>query len=76
MKKILTAIVLFVFVALPMSVMAMTTISDNDLSAVTGQAGVSIGADITMNVSFGTIAWGDSDTTGFIQLMFKTPWVL
>ena len=56
---------IFVFVALPMSVMAMTTISDNDLSAVTGQAGVSIGADITMNVSFGTIAWGDSDTTGF-----------
>jgi len=64
MKKILTAIVLFVFVALPMSVMAMTSISDSDLSTVTGQAGVSIGADITMNVSFGTVAWGDSDGLG------------
>jgi len=61
MKKILTAIVLFVFVALPMSVMAMTTISDNDLSAVTGQAGVSIGVDVTMNISVGVMAWGDND---------------
>ena len=64
MKKILTAMVLFVFIALPMSVMAMTTLADNDLSTVTGQAGVSIGADITMNVSFGTVAWGDSDGLG------------
>ena len=61
MKKILTAMVLFVFVALPMSVMAMTSISDKDLSAVTGQSGVSIGADITMNVSMGGVAWGDTD---------------
>jgi len=61
MKKILIAMVLFVFVALPMSVMAMSTLADNDLSTVTGQAGVSIGADITMNVSFGAIAWGDID---------------
>jgi hypothetical protein len=64
MKKILTAIVLFVFVALPMSVMAMTTISDNDLSAVTGQSGVSIGADITINMSADVIAWGDADGVG------------
>jgi len=61
MKKILIAMVLFVFVALPMSVMAMTAITDNDLSSVTGQAGVSIGADITMNLSFGAVAWGDPD---------------
>jgi hypothetical protein len=64
MKKILTAIVLFVFVALPMSVMAMTTISDNDLSAVTGQSGVSISADVTMNINAGTLAWGDADGIG------------
>jgi hypothetical protein len=64
MKKILTAIVLFVFVALPMSVMAMTTIADNDLSTVTGQSGVSISADITMNVNADTLAWGDADGVG------------
>jgi hypothetical protein len=64
MKKLLTAIVLFVFVALPMSVMAMTTIADNDLSTVTGQSGVSIGADVTMNITADVIAWGDSDGIG------------
>jgi hypothetical protein len=56
--------VLFVFVALPMSVMAMTTIADNDLSTVTGQSGVSISADITMNVNADTLAWGDADGVG------------
>ncbi len=61
MKKILTAIVLFVFVALPMSVMAMQSITDNELSAVTGQAGVSINVDVTANLQIGTVAWGDSD---------------
>lgn len=60
MKKILTAIVLFVFVALPMSVMAMTTVTDNELSAVTGQAGVSISMDVQAQIAIGTIAWGDS----------------
>jgi hypothetical protein len=64
MKKILTAIVLFVFVALPMSVMAMSSISDNDLSAVTGQAGVSISMDLQAQLTIGTIAWGDSDGIG------------
>ena len=61
MKKILTAIVLFVFAVLPMSVMAMQTITDNELSAVTGQAGVSINVDLTTNLTIGTLAWGDSD---------------
>ncbi len=61
MKKILTAIVLFVFVALPMSVMAMQAITDNELSSVTGQAGVSINIDATAQVTVGTVAWGDSD---------------
>ena len=61
MKKILTAIVLFALVVLPMSVMAMTSITEDELSTVTGQAGVSIGADLTMNLSLGTVAWGDID---------------
>jgi len=61
MKKILTAIVLFVFALLPMSVMAMQSITDNELSSVTGQAGVSINIDLTANLTVGTVAWGDSD---------------
>jgi len=46
---------------LPLSVWAMTPVTDADLSNVTGQAGVSINADLTMNINIGTMAWGDSD---------------
>ena len=71
MKKILSAIVLFALVVLPMSVMAMTTISDNELSTVTGQAGVSINVDVTANLTIGTVAWGDSDGfTGYTNAGF------
>jgi hypothetical protein len=41
--------------------MAMKPISDLTLSSVTGQAGVNINADLTMNISIDTLAWGDSD---------------
>ena len=54
-------VMFFVFVALPMSVLAMTAIDDNELAEITGQAGVSINVDVTANLSIGTIAWGDSD---------------
>jgi len=71
MKKILSAIVLFALVVLPMSVMAMTTISDNELSTVTGQAGVSINVDVTANLTIGTVAWGDADGfTGYTNAGF------
>jgi len=46
---------------LPLSLWAMTPVADSDLSNVTGQAGVNINADLTMNISIGTMAWGDSD---------------
>lgn len=49
------------FLLLPLSVWAMTPISDSDLSNVTGQAGVNINVDLLMNVRLGTMAWGDSD---------------
>jgi hypothetical protein len=49
---------------LPLSVMAMTPVSDSTLSDVTGQAGVNINADLTMNIGIGTLAWGDSDGIG------------
>jgi len=61
MKKILTAIVLFVFAVLPMSVMAMQAVSDNELSTMTGQSGVSINLDANINLVLGTVAWGDKD---------------
>jgi len=46
---------------LPLSVMAMTPVSDTTLSDVTGQAGVNINADLMMDININTIAWGDSD---------------
>jgi len=64
MKKfsILAILVMFfVFAAFPVSVLAMTAISDDEMAQVTGQRGVSINVDVTANLSIGTIAWGDSD---------------
>jgi len=52
---------------LPLSVMAMTPVSDSNLSDVTGQAGVNINADLTMNIGIGTMAWGDSDGIGALS---------
>jgi len=58
-KKLVT---LFMSIMLlPLSLWAMSPISDSDLSNVNGQAGVNINADLTMNISIGTMAWGDSD---------------
>ncbi len=56
-----TAIILLAFFLMPLSLWAMTPVSDTDLSTVTGQSGVSINADVTMNIGIGTLAWGDAD---------------
>ncbi len=58
MKRVLTVLAILL---LPLSVWAMTPVADNDLSNVTGQAGVNINANVSMNVYIGTMAWGDSD---------------
>ena len=58
MKRVLTVLAILL---LPLSVWAMTPVTDNDLSNVTGQAGVNINANVSMNVYIGTMAWGDSD---------------
>jgi len=58
MKRVLTFLAIML---LPLSVMAMTPVSDQTLSDVTGQAGVNINADIMMDIAIGTLAWGDSD---------------
>lgn len=52
------------FLVLPLSAMAMAEVSDDSLSDVTGQSGVSINANLTMDLSITTVAWGDSDGLG------------
>jgi hypothetical protein len=52
---------IFLILFLPLSLQAMTLVSDEDLSNIIGQAGVNINPDLTMDISFGTIAWGDAD---------------
>ena len=66
MKRVLTILAILL---LPLSVWAMTPVSDSDLSNVTGQAGVNINADLTMNITIGTMAWGDASgiDTGFAK---------
>ena len=61
MKRVLTLLAIMV---LPLSVMAMTPVSDQALSDVTGQAGVSIIPDVTITMSETDIAWGDPDGLG------------
>ena len=51
----------FLILFFPLSVYAMTPLTNSELSDVAGQAGVSINPEITMNISIGTIAWGDND---------------
>ena len=59
MKRVLTILAILL---LPLSVWAMTPVSDSALSDVTGQAGVSINIDLNMNISFDTVAWGEPAT--------------
>jgi len=46
---------------LPLSVWAMTPINDTQLCDVTGQAGVTINFDVTLNMQYSQLGWGDSD---------------
>lgn len=59
-------------ILLPLSLCAMTPVSDAELSRVSGQAGVSINPDLTMNIVIGTLAWGDSD--GINPASGVNPW--
>ena len=49
---------------LPLSIWAMTPLTDSELSDVSGQAGVSFMFDIAMHIHFDVLAWGDSDGLG------------
>ncbi|MGD0821834.1 MAG: DUF6160 family protein [Desulfomonilia bacterium] len=61
MKRVLTILAILL---LPLSVWAMTPVTDSDLSNVTGQAGVSINQDVMMNIHMDVMAWGDTDGLG------------
>ena len=61
MKRVLTILAILL---LPLSVWAMTPVTDSDLSNVTGQAGVSINQDVALHITMDTMAWGDQDGLG------------
>lgn len=61
MKRIL---IITAWLLVPLAGFAMTLMEDNELDAVNGQTGVSILPDITMNIHFDVIAWGDADGIG------------
>ncbi len=58
------ALLFFIIFSLPFSTWAMTPLTDSELSDVSGQTGVSIMPNITMDIHFDVIAWGDSDGLG------------
>lgn len=58
MKNMLVMIAL---VLAPLAAPAMTPLTDDELSAVCSQAGISINPDITMDISIDVLAWGDED---------------
>ncbi len=69
------AIISFILcLSAPSGLEAMTQATEDELSLVTGQAGVNINADLTMNIAIGTMAWGDASgiDTGFAQFGWGT----
>jgi hypothetical protein len=45
----------------PMSAMALSTVAETDLVQISGQSGVSMGNDVTVNTVMDVVAWGDTD---------------
>lgn len=59
MKKFIA--ILAVLMLVPFTAFGLESLSEDVMDNVTGQAGVSIAADITVNLTMDTMAWGDSD---------------
>jgi hypothetical protein len=59
MKKIIA--ILAILMLVPFTAFGLEALSEDVLDDVTGQAGVSIAADVMMNITMDTLAWGDSD---------------
>ena len=66
MKKMFAALAIGAVLILPLSVSAMSPLTDSELSAVTGQSGVSINLDVRMDIHIDVIAWGDADGIGTV----------
>jgi hypothetical protein len=63
-KIMKSLLILISTLLLPLTIWAMTPLTDTELSEINGQAGVSIWVDITMDIHIDVIAWGDSDGLG------------
>lgn len=59
MKKLIA--ILAILMLVPFTAFGLEALSEDVLDDVTGQAGVSIAADIMMDITMDTLAWGDSD---------------
>lgn len=53
--------VLLLLLLLPLCLVSMNPLSDPDMANISGQSGVTINIDATMNVSFAQVGWGDLD---------------
>lgn len=78
MKKLLVALVVGTLLVLPMSAMAMDSISDTDLNGISGQAGVTVafGGNQTTTVSLDSVSWGDPDGMGAASGASGQGWVI
>lgn len=63
-KTLKDILLLFMFMLLPVSAPALDVLSDEELADISGQSGVSIMPNISLNVHIDVLAWGDSDGLG------------
>ncbi len=62
MKKLIAIVAMMLLT--PFSAFALTAMPDSQMNNITGQAGVSIAAEVDLGLHVGTIAWGDADGVG------------
>jgi uncharacterized protein DUF6160 len=72
-KKMKKLAIILALLLVPMTAFGMDTISDTDLDAVTGQAGVSIALNsICIQNSAGTVGYGDVDSGKWLLIVGNT----